>query len=67
MSKYEIYQLGKLPPLTIVEAEEWTIDENGLLKFCYKSEHPMLFGNPVAVFNFNKIAGFKEIKETDDE
>lgn len=63
MPKYEIYQLGKLPPLTVIEAEEWNIDKNGLLKFCGKSDNPALFGKAIAVFNFNNIAGFKEIHE----
>lgn len=63
MPKYEIYQLGKLPPLTVIDAEEWNIDKNGVLKFCDKSDNPATFGKPIAVFNFNNIAGFNEIKE----
>lgn len=63
MPKYEIYQLGKLPLLVAIDAEEWSIDKNGILKFYDKSDNPATFGKKVAVFNFDNIAGFKEILE----
>ena len=66
MSKFEIYQTGKLPPLTVVEAERFDFSynqetntgkcHNKLLKFCNGDYI-------VAMFNWNNIAGFKEIKE----
>lgn len=55
MKKFEIYQLGKLPPLTVVEAKFWRIDkEERTLEF-------LVDGQMIAVFNFNNIAGFKEL------
>lgn len=60
MPKYEIYQLGKLPPLTVVEAKTYWFDENGDLAF---GENTHKSSSAVAVFNWRNIAGFKKIKE----
>lgn len=54
MPKYEIYQMGKLPPLTVVEAEK-AVFENCQLYFVNYNRKVK------ARFNWNNIAGFKEV------
>ena len=57
--KLEIYQIGKTPPLTVVECSEWKMD--------YSYNNPRLkcidSSGIVAMFFLDNIAGFKEIKE----
>lgn len=59
MNKYEVYQTGKLPPLTVIEAERWGIDT-----FC--KDHLVLYfhngDEKVAMFNWNNVAGFRELE-----
>ena len=62
MSKYEIYQVGKLPPLTIVESDNFRIDVVTSVITFYNDEAE----GPVATFNWNNIAGFKQIIEEPD-
>lgn len=62
MNKYEVYQVGKLPPLTIVEADDWTLT---LISDKENHGERLLFSigdTNVAVFNWNNIAGFKELE-----
>ena len=65
--KLEIYQVGKLPPLTVVECDRWEIDYHDPATLeLYK-----YYINPVgdkdekviATFFTNNIAGFKEVSE----
>lgn len=56
MPKYEIYQCGNPLPL-IVEANNWNFSSNNCLRFWNVRKEI------VAVFNFDNIAGFKEILE----
>ena len=53
--KLEIYQVGKLPPLTVVECECWHLTglDNDRLE-CSNN------GDIVAMFFTNNIAGFKK-------
>ena len=59
--KLEIYQVGKVSSLTVVECDKWELDYNygGKLK-CYKKDG---YGDLhlIAVFFVNNIAGFKEV------
>ena len=60
--KLEIYQVGKVPPLTIVECDCWETNyDNGTPRLkVYKNK------SITAIFFFNNIAGFKEVDgETD--
>ena len=60
MKKLEIYQVGKVPPLTVVECDKWDLDFNNVarLKCLKKSGVNYLI---VAEFFLNNIAGFKEV------
>ena len=60
--KIEIYQIGKVPPLTVVECDKWYInyEEVGDLTLLKDNE-------PIALFLLNNIAGFKEICEDGEE
>lgn len=51
----EIYQVGKLPPLTVVECDQWVFDYEKAPRIkCYK-------GNSIiAMFFADNIAGIKE-------
>lgn len=56
MNKYEVYQVGKLPPLTTVEADSFVIDfDYNKLKFIKDNEN-------IAFFNWNNIAGLKKVE-----
>lgn len=59
--KVEIYQTGKLPPLTIIECNSWEYYYDD----CCRPSVLKVFkgGQTIAVFNFNNIAGLKEVKE----
>ena len=54
--KLEIYQTGKLPPLTVVECDAWEVKDDMPRLILYKSR------KIVAIFFVNNIAGFKEIE-----
>lgn len=57
MSKYEIYQMGKLPPLTVIKADDFEVDyDKHRLKFV--KDHCI-----IAIFNFDNIAGFRNVEE----
>ena len=58
--KLEIYQIGKVPPLTVVECEAWDTRIFGDVPClrCFDEK-----GTCCATFFCNNIAGFKEIKE----
>lgn len=62
MNKYEIYQVGKLPPLTVVEAATYNID-NGFLTFYMNQQYHK--DSCIAKFNLNNIAGFKRVRDND--
>ena len=56
--KLEIYQLGKVAPLTIVECDYWETYNLDVPKLiCY------IQGRTIAEFYLNNIAGFKEVGE----
>ena len=60
--KIEIYQIGKVPPLTVVECDNWYLnyEEVGDLTLIKDNE-------PIALFLLNNIAGFKVISEEGEE
>ena len=60
--KIEIYQVGKVPPLTVIECDRWVIDYHDIGDLT-------LFRNglPIAIFLLNNIAGFKVISEDGEE
>ena len=60
--KIEIYQVGKVPPLTVVECDTWSaVYDNGMPRLKLMQNKSI-----VAMFFFNNIAGFKEVDgETD--
>jgi hypothetical protein len=57
MSKYEIYQTGKLEPLTIVEADKYTTCFNPNIAYFMKNFEE------VACFNLDNISGIKKVEE----
>ena len=63
--KLEIYQTGKLPPLTVVECDGWSIDYDEpvweLEIYKYKDGHKTI----IAIFFGNQIAGFKEVGDAE--
>ena len=60
--KIEIYQIGKVPPLTVVECDEWYLnyEEVGDLTLLKNNE-------PIALFLLSNIAGFKIISEDGEQ
>ena len=58
MRKFEVYQVGKLPPLTVIECDGWYIIEDcGVPLLTFKK------GKVVsAQFNLNNVAGLKEME-----
>jgi hypothetical protein len=66
--KLEIYQVGKVPPLTVVECDRWEM--NG---YCnpvtlelykeFKNDIGERDEKVIATFFANNIAGFKEVGE----
>ena len=60
--KIEIYQIGKVPPLTVVECDNWYLnyEEVGDLTLIKDNE-------PIALFLLNNIAGFKVISEEGEQ
>ena len=59
--KLEIYQVGKVPPLTIVECDEWeVVFDFGTPRLKVKKNR-----NLVGMFFVNNIAGFKEVGDTE--
>ena len=62
MPLYEIYQVGRIQPLTTVEANDYVIIED-------KETHRVAFkkdGNNVAQFNLNNISGFKKLNKQEE-
>lgn len=59
--KLEIYQVGKLPPLTVVECESWRVEYDYTPRLICSINEDI-----AAMFNFNNIAGFKEVSEDND-
>lgn len=55
--KLEVYQVGKVPPLTIVECDRWEAhyDYNTPRVICFEGK------KIIAMFFVNNIAGFKEM------
>ena len=63
MPLYEIYQAGKVQPLTTVEAETYKIYNdsiNNRVVFTKANKN-------IAQFNFNNISGFKQIEPKEQE
>ena len=60
--KLEIYQIGKVPPLTVVECDNWYLnyEEVGDLTLIKDNE-------PIALFLLNNIAGFRVTSEEGEE
>lgn len=65
MNKYEIYRVGKLPPLTVVEADHYCI-ENEFISFYVNDAYNRQF-NCIACFVLKNIAGFKKVSEDENE
>ena len=60
--KIEIYQIGKVPPLTVIECDDWYIDHEGF------GEVVLLKNDkPIAFFFLKNIAGFKVISEEGEQ
>lgn len=59
MSKYEIYQTGKLEPLTTVEADKYNTDFNPNIAYFMKDFEE------VACFNLDNISGIKKVQENE--
>ena len=57
MKKYEIYQVGKVPPLTVIEVDDWTLGGGEKQQYIYFYKNKEI----IAIFNWNNIAGFKEV------
>lgn len=68
--KLEIYQVGKVPPLTVVECDEWATDYDFVPRLkCYSFKSNELCGNKkrlIAVFILNNVAGFKEVGDNNE-
>ena len=58
--KLEIYQVGKLPPLTIVECDNWNVEFDGVPRLkCYNCDRNTKL--VIAEFFLSNIAGFKKV------
>lgn len=62
MKKLEIYQVGKVPPVTVVECDKWELSYSGGLRLlqCLKRVVSDTY-EPIAIFLLDNIAGFKEV------
>ena len=60
--KIEIYQIGKVPPLTVVECDGWHIDHEGFGEVVLLKDD-----EPIAFFFLKNIAGFKVINEDGEQ
>ena len=60
--KIEIYQVGKVPPLTVVECDDWYLDYEGFDELVLLKDD-----EPIAFFFLKNIAGFKVINEEGEE
>jgi hypothetical protein len=61
--KLEIYQIGKVPPLTVIECDDWSVnyrDGYPIELEAYKVTTKKFI---IAIFLFKNIAGFKVIEE----
>jgi hypothetical protein len=54
--KYEVYQVGKLPPLTIIKANNFKVDFK-TSDVCFIKDN-----ETIAIFNWNNIAGVKVLE-----
>lgn len=61
MNKYEVYQIGKVPPLAVVEADDFDVDYD-LKKICFRKGM-----ENIAIFNWNNISGFRKVKDEQHE
>lgn len=65
--KLEIYQVGKLPPLTVVECDRWEMDYHDPVTLelykLFKNEVGEQDEKVIATFFCTNIAGFKEVQE----
>lgn len=60
--KIEIYQIGKVPPLTVVECDDWYLNYEEV------GDLTLLKGiKPITLFLLNNIAGFKVISEEGEQ
>lgn len=59
--KLEIYQIGKVPPLTVVECDDCQLVNDDIPRIRINKG-----GMVVAMFFTNNIAGFKVINEDDE-
>ena len=68
--KLEIYQVGKLPPLTVVECERYELIFDNVPRLrCFNVVNSVLYGQlkpTVAEFVLSNIAGFKELVGEDN-
>ena len=68
--KLEIYQVGKVPPLTVVECDDWVTEFDLVPRLkCYSIEKNELCGDKkriIATFILSNIAGFKEVGEDNE-
>lgn len=56
--KIEIYQIGKVPPLTVVECDKWEIVfDNNMPRIIFFKDSRIC-----SEFFLNNIAGFKEVE-----
>jgi hypothetical protein len=61
MRKLEIYQVSKVPPLTVVECDKWELDFSNVARLKCLKEIAYNRYEIVAEFLLNNIAGFKEV------
>ena len=60
--KLEIYQIGKVPPLTVVECDDWYLNYEDVGDLSLIKDH-----KPIALFLLKNIAGFKVISEEGEQ
>ena len=69
--KLQIFQVGKVPPLSVVECDGWklTNEQNHCWLKCFKKTPDALEPHKIeviAIFNFNNIAGFEKLGENNE-
>ena len=64
MKKYEIYQVGKVPPLTVIEAAglSFKYDDKGRIERLMFYDNSKIYK---AIFNWNNIAGYRRVSDDD--
>lgn len=60
--KLEIYQIGKVPPLTVIECDDWYLNYEDVGDLSLIKDH-----KPIALFLLKNIAGFKVISEEGEQ